>query len=81
MSENKVLTGVVDWFDPKKGYGFIKCEQDGKDIFCHYSDINMEGYKVIMAGNKVSFTEDNSFKSKRKAANITIVERKVSSKK
>ena len=80
MSENKVLTGTVEWFDPKKGYGFITCDQDGKDIFCHYSDIKMEGFKVIMAGDKVSFTEDDSFKSKRKAASITVIERKTSKK-
>jgi cold shock protein len=73
---NKVYTGTVAWFDPKKGYGFITKEEDDKDIFCHYSDISMDGFKVIMAGDKVTFEENNSFKDKLKAVNITVVERK-----
>jgi len=75
MSE-KVFTGTVDWFNTQKGFGFITRDDGGKDIFAHYSDISMEGYKIIMAGDKVSFEEDFSFKDRLKAINIELIERK-----
>ncbi|MFK8020053.1 MAG: cold shock domain-containing protein CspD [Pseudomonadales bacterium] len=51
--------GVVKWFNNAKGYGFILPEADNGDIFAHYSAIEMDGYKTLKAGQKVSFeTED-----------------------
>ena len=47
--------GKVRWFNNKKGYGFIQKDSDGKDIFCHYSAITMEGYKTIKTNDEVSF--------------------------
>ncbi len=75
MSE-QVFTGTVVWFDPKKGYGFISREDGGTDIFVHYSDISMDGFKLLMALDKVSFEEDKSFKDKLKATNVILIERK-----
>jgi len=46
--------GTVKWFDNKKGYGFIVCE-DGKEIFVHHSSIEGEGYKTLNEGDKVQF--------------------------
>jgi cold shock protein len=48
-------TGIVKWFDNKKGYGFIQKESDGKDLFVHYSAITMEGYKTLRAKEPVQF--------------------------
>ena len=51
--------GVVKWFNNAKGYGFILPDADNGDIFAHYSAIEMDGYKTLKAGQKVSFeTED-----------------------
>ncbi len=47
--------GVVKWFNNAKGYGFILPEDDSGDIFAHYSAIEMEGYKTLKAGQRVSF--------------------------
>jgi CspA family cold shock protein len=51
-------TGVVKWFNNAKGYGFILPDCDGTDIFAHYTAINMEGYKALRAGQRVTFTTE-----------------------
>lgn len=47
--------GTIRWFNNKKGYGFIQKESDGKDIFVHYSAIDMEGYKTLKTNDSVTF--------------------------
>lgn len=47
--------GIIRWFDNKKGYGFIEKASDGKDLFVHYSAIEMEGYKTLKAKEEVEF--------------------------
>jgi CspA family cold shock protein len=46
--------GVVKWFNPKKGYGFITSE-DGKEIFVHFSSVQGEGFKTLREGDEVKF--------------------------
>lgn len=53
MAEREV--GTVKWFHNGKGYGFITREE-GEDIFVHFSEIAMEGYKKLEEGMKVEFT-------------------------
>ena len=48
-------TGVVKWFNDKKGFGFISRES-GKDIFVHYSSIPSEGFRSLKEGDRVEFT-------------------------
>ena len=48
-------TGVVKWFNNAKGYGFILEDDNGKDVFAHYSAIDMEGYRTLRAGQCVAF--------------------------
>jgi CspA family cold shock protein len=47
--------GIVKWFNSAKGYGFICSEDGGNDIFVHFSSIEMDGYKCLKAGQKVSY--------------------------
>ena len=46
--------GTVKWFDASKGYGFI-AQDDGGDIFVHFSAIQTDGYKTLEEGARVSF--------------------------
>ena len=49
--------GVVKWFSNRKGYGFIE-QEEGDDIFVHHSEINMEGFRTLSEGDRVSFEID-----------------------
>ena len=51
--------GTVKWFSEKKGYGFIE-QEDGPDIFVHYSSINIPGFKTLAEGERVSFDAEDS---------------------
>jgi cold shock protein len=46
--------GTVKWFNDAKGYGFIE-HQDGKDLFVHFSSIQMDGFKTLVQGEQVEF--------------------------
>lgn len=50
-----MATGKVKWFNNAKGYGFIRPDTGGDDLFVHYSYIDMEGYKSLKAGQAVSY--------------------------
>ncbi len=48
------MIGTVKWFNNEKGYGFID-QENGEDIFVHYSAIKQDGYKTLCEGQKVEF--------------------------
>ncbi|NUP84507.1 MAG: cold shock domain-containing protein [Burkholderiaceae bacterium] len=47
--------GTVKWFNDAKGFGFIEPEAGGPDVFAHFSAIEMEGFRTLKQGGKVSF--------------------------
>jgi cold shock protein len=53
--------GLVKWFDPKKGYGFITAD-GGKELFVHHSAIEGQGFKSLEEGERVSFDEERGAK-------------------
>jgi len=48
-------TGTVKWFNDAKGFGFIEPEGGGEDVFAHFSAIQMEGFRTLKQGSKVSY--------------------------
>ncbi|AVD71371.1 cold-shock protein [Desulfobulbus oralis] len=49
-----MLKGTVKWFNESKGFGFIE-QEEGKDVFVHYSAITGSGFKTLNEGDKVQF--------------------------
>lgn len=56
-----MMEGTVKWFNDKKGYGFIK-QDDGSDIFVHFSAIRADGFKTLAEGQRVQFEVQNGQK-------------------
>lgn len=61
--------GVVKWFNPDKGYGFI-AREDGDDLFVHFSEIQAEGFKTLNEGDNVSFEISTGRDGKLQASNV-----------
>ncbi len=53
MSERE--KGTVKWFNGEKGFGFIAPESGAKDVFVHYSSIQVDGYRTLKEDQKVEF--------------------------
>jgi CspA family cold shock protein len=66
-----VPTGKVKWFNNSKGYGFIQ-QEDGTDIFVHFSAISGDGYKTLDEGQSVQFEVTQGPKGLQ-AANVSKV--------
>ncbi|MCG8537123.1 MAG: cold shock domain-containing protein [Pseudomonadales bacterium] len=67
-----MATGKVKWFNNAKGYGFIRPDTGGEDLFVHYSYICMDGYRSLKAGQQVTYDVREAPKGLH-AVNIGIV--------
>ncbi len=61
--------GTVKWFNPEKGYGFIS-QNDGEDLFVHFSEIKMDGFKTLDEGSAVQFDVTTGQNGKLQASNV-----------
>jgi CspA family cold shock protein len=50
-----MAVGTVKWFNSEKGYGFIASENQGEDVFVHFSAIQMSGYRALNEGQAVEY--------------------------
>ena len=62
-----MANGTVKWFNDSKGFGFITPDGGGEDLFAHFSEINMQGFKTLKEGQKVSFEIVDGKKGKQAA--------------
>ena len=60
-----MATGTVKWFNDAKGYGFITPDDGGEDLFAHFSAINMDGFKTLNQGQRVTFDLKEGEKGKQ----------------
>lgn len=70
-------TGTVVWFNPKAGYGFISWEKDGvaqKDCFCHFSDLQMEGFRTLKKGQTIEFGIGQNKHGDPKAIEVKVID-------
>jgi len=65
------LRGVVKWFSPEKGFGFIELE-NSEDVFVHYSSIMVDGFKTLKQGQNVEFEIEEGERGKQ-AKNVVII--------
>ena len=67
--------GIVNWFTPEKGFGFISNEEGGEDVFVHFSAIVADGFKTLSEGQRVTFDmeQDPKNSGKMRAVNVCAV--------
>ncbi len=66
-----MATGTVKWFNPTKGYGFIRQQGGGKDVFVHISAVERAGLSTLNEGQTVQF-EITSNRGKESAENLKV---------
>ena len=66
-----MASGTVKWFNERKGYGFIE-QEDGPDVFVHFSGISAEGFKSLNEGDRVEFEIEQGSKGPA-ATNVTVI--------
>lgn len=64
-----MVNGVVKWFNDSKGFGFIQ-QENGEDVFVHFSAIQSDGFKTLTEGEKVRFDVQKGPKGLQ-AANVS----------
>jgi len=66
-------TGTVKWFNETKGYGFIKPDEDGNDVFVHIRAVEQSGLSGLQEGDTVSYEiEVNQSTGKSSATNLQV---------
>ena len=71
--EVTIMNGTVKWFSDGKGYGFISNDEGGEDIFVHHTQIQMEGFRTLKEGQKVSFETEPDPKDSGKLRAVNVV--------
>ena len=72
--ESFTVTGVVKWFDPTKGFGFIRPDIGEKDIFIHKTAVINSGLEYLGEGQKVTFETEITSDGKVLASSLTLLD-------
>jgi cold shock CspA family protein len=71
-----VATGAVVRFDSRRGYGFLAPDDGGEDVFVHQNNINMEGFRYLQVGERVSYELEVGEKG-MKAVSVSLLEPRI----
>jgi CspA family cold shock protein len=66
-----MTVGIVKWFNPSKGFGFVEPENGGKDVFVHISAVQKAGMRTLAQGQKISFEMESQKDGREAAVNLT----------
>ena len=69
-----MTTGIVKWFNPAKGFGFIQPEDGSKDAFVHISAVERAGLSTLSEGQKISYELQPGQNGKSSAENLSVVD-------
>lgn len=69
-----MIEGTVKWFNPEKGYGFIRPKKGRKDIFVHISQVRDAGYESLEEGDPVEFTIVEDEKGRKCVGELVVFE-------
>lgn len=69
-----MATGIVKWFNPTKGYGFIQPEDGGKDVFVHITALEAAGLRGLNENQRVSYELERDRRTGKESAGKLVVE-------
>ncbi|HEV7352649.1 MAG: cold-shock protein [Brevundimonas sp.] len=69
-----MATGIVKWFNPTKGYGFIQPEDGGKDVFVHITALEAVGLRSLNENQRVSYELERDRRTGKESAGKLVVE-------
>jgi CspA family cold shock protein len=64
--------GVVLWFDPQKGYGFVKQDHSDEDIFLHFTNLQVDGFKTVKPNQRVAYDVGENHRGPQ-AVNVVVL--------
>ncbi len=65
--------GVIKWFNPAKGFGFIRPDDGDKDVFVHISAVERAGLSTLNEGQKLSYDVQSGDRGKSSAVNLKLL--------
>lgn len=67
------MQGTCKWFDSQKGYGFLTDSETKKDVFCHYSQLQMEGFKTLHENDIVEYELGAGKNGREQAIDVRLI--------
>lgn len=72
-AESERVTGAIVWFKAQKGYGFVKPDDGGADVFVHVAELAASGLRDLQEGQRIAFRRDSHGDGRFFAVDIALV--------